>query len=150
MRRIIAIAAVGLALGQPGAVFAAEPAPKADNSKPGTNVEMPILVAPLSADGKLIAYAYVSSTLVASSAVAAIEIRDKTPFLQDAFIRDVNGAPIGQKDAPGKLDQDGLKARLLADARKVVGSAKVAAVQFTQVQVTPLRPDAAQEASGAP
>lgn len=146
MRRTLAIAIVtaglGFALSAPAA-WAADAA-KAEAAKPGTSVEMPILVAPLSADGKLLAYAYVSSTIVASSASAAIDIRDKAPFIQDAFIRDVNGAPIGRKDAPDKLDSGGLKARLLADTRRIVGAGKVADIQFTQVQITPLRPEAGQ------
>jgi hypothetical protein len=140
MRRFLAIAAVSLVLGLPAA-RAGEPA-KADAPKPGTSVEMPILVAPLSVDGKLMAYAYISSTIVATSSAAAIAIRSKTPFIQDAFIRDVNGQPIGRKDAPGKLDPDGLKARFLADVRRVMGAGKAADLVFTQIQMTPFQPKA--------
>lgn len=146
MRRPARLAALSLALclvAQPvwAGAHKAEGGEKADKpAKPGTNVEMPILVAPIVIDGKLTAYAYVSSTIVASSSAAAIEIRSKVPFIQDAFVRHVNTDPMGKGPAAHKIDRDALKARLLADARHVVGAEKVVAIQFTQVQVSPLRP----------
>ena len=143
MRRFFAIAALALALGgvaQPSLAGEAKPDAAKKDGKPGTNVDMPILVAPVVENSKLIAYAYISSTFIASSPAAAIQIRSKTPFLQDAFIRDLNAAPMAPVPAPGKIDRDALKARLLADARRVAGADKVVGLQFTQIQVTPLRP----------
>ncbi len=142
MRRHLVIAAVVFALGPPAlAARATEHGAKADKpAKPGTSVEMPILVAPMVVDGKLMAYAYVSSTVVTTSASAAIAVRAKTPFIQDAFIRDVNGKSIVQAQAPEKVDSEGLKARLLADVRRVVGADKVVAINFTALKVTPSAP----------
>lgn len=145
MRRHAVIAAV-LVLGLAAAPsLAAEHKAKSDTpAKPGTSVEMPILVAPMVVDGKLIAYAYVSSTVVTTSPEAAIAVRAKTPFIQDAFIRDVNGPTIVQAGAPDKVDSEGLKARLLGDLRRVMGGGKVTAITFTALKVTRLRPDSGQ------
>lgn len=116
------------------------PAGAADDKKPepGTSVEMPILVAPMTADEKLQAYAYISSTIVATSPAAAVAIRLKTPFIRDAFVRDVNGKPIVKPDAPDQMDTEAVRARLLADARRVAGADNVAAILFTAVQISPI------------
>jgi len=107
---------------------------------------MPFLIAPMSKDGKLLGYAYISSHLVAASSSAALTIRDKMAFIQDAFVRDVNAAPIGLASDPTQVDAKLLGARLLDDARRVVGAAKVAGIIFgdgkkdTGVQFSPLHP----------
>jgi len=114
--------------------------------QPGTTVEMPILITPLVVEGRLGGYVYVSSMIVATSPNAAIEVRAKAPFIQDAFVRDVNGASVvkpGVSDANGldanAVDSDGLTARLLADARRIAGDKKIAGVKLTQVTFAPLR-----------
>ena len=137
MRRLhlaaIALLALGLLAPSAGARESKRPAP-------GTGVEMPILVAPMIVDDRLHAYAYISSTIVASSPADAVAIRLKTPFIRDAFVRDVNGKPIVSPDQPDKLDRDALRARLLADTRRVVGDEAVADILFTQVQISPMAP----------
>ena len=97
---------------------------------PGTNVEMPFLIAPMSKDGKLLGYAYINSKLVASSQSAALEIRDKIAFIQDAFVRDVNAEPVSTDANPTEVDTRVLAERLVADARRVVGASKVVRVIF--------------------
>lgn len=107
--------------------------------EPGTSVEMPYLIAPIAVDDKLIAYAYISSKIVATSPSAAIDIRAKTPFIQDAFVRDVNALPVGSAADPMKIDSPGLIARLLKDARRIMGQGKVASVGIVQLQIAQLR-----------
>jgi hypothetical protein len=104
---------------------------------------MPYLIAPLTIGDTLIAYAYVSSKIISSSQATAIDVRDKIPFIQDAFVRDVNGLQIGRGDNPPTIDSAVLKQRLFADVKKVMGSGKVAGIEIVQVQVTLLRPGAA-------
>ncbi len=108
--------------------------------EPGTHVEMPFLIAPMSVDGKLTGYSYISSKLVSASPSASVEIRDKLAFIQDAFVRDVNAAPIGKNSDPQSVDTALLAQRLIADARRVVGQAKVVAITFKQIQFAPLHP----------
>lgn len=113
----------------------------AKSGKPGTNVDMPYLMAPMTgADGKLSGYAYISSRLTAASESYALTIRDKLPFIQDAFVRDVNTAPVTTADDPEKIDIPAVEARLLADAGKVVGAGKVKMLTVCTVQVAPLHP----------
>jgi hypothetical protein len=124
------------------AALAAAPATagEAKAPEPGTSVEMPYLIAPVIVDEKLVAYAYVSSKIVASSPQTAIEIRLKTPFIQDAFVRDVNATPIGKASDPATVDTAALVVRLLADARRITGASNVADLKLIQVQITPTRP----------
>jgi len=109
--------------------------------EPGTSVEMPYLIAPLAIGDSLVAYAYVSTKILSSSQATAIDVRDKIPFIQDAFVRDVNAAQIGRGDNPPTIDSAMLTARLFADVKKVMGPGKVAGLEIIQVQVTPLRPN---------
>src|SRR5215475_564366 len=84
--------------------------------KPGTNVDMPYLMAPMTdADGKLSGYAYLSTRLTAASEANALLARDKLPFIQDAMVRDVNATTIATSDDPEKVDVPAMERRLLAD-----------------------------------
>ena len=121
--------------------FAAEEEAKSGKGAPGTNVEMPYLMAPMTgADGKLSGYAYISTLLTATSDTNALAVRDKLAFVQDAFVRDVNGKSIAKSDDPDKVDQDRLITRLLADAKQIMGGGKVASISIVQVQIAPLHP----------
>ncbi|HEY4274080.1 MAG TPA: hypothetical protein VGM68_01235 [Rhizomicrobium sp.] len=108
---------------------------------PGTNIDMPFLMAPMKGDdGKLSGYAYIASRLTATSDANATLVRDKLAFIQDAFVRDVNAREIAASGDPKKVDEPALVARLLADARKVMGQGKVTSAAIVQVQIAPLRP----------
>jgi len=113
---------------------------KKGKHEPGTTVEMPFLIAPVNINGRLEGYAYISAKIITSSLTAAVGVREKTPFFQDAFIRDVNAAPIGKADDPMTVDQPALVARLLADAKRIAGPGKVVSYVITQIQVAPVRP----------
>jgi len=108
--------------------------------KPGTNVDMPYLMAPITdADGKLSGYAYLSTRLTASSEANALVVRDKLPFIQDAMVRDVNALGITTSD-PEKVDVPATEKRLLADAAKVMGAGKVKVLTVCSVNIAPLHP----------
>ena len=129
-------------------VFAGQPVlaadtKKADGAEPGTSVEMPYLIAPVSSGDSLVAYAYITCKIVGVSQPAALEIREKVPFIQDAFVRDVNATSVAKPDDPSQIDQPALAARLLALARKVMGTGKVSDLKLTQVQISPIQPSAA-------
>lgn len=121
-------------------------AKKADPAA-GMSVEMPYLIAPLSDDSGLLAYAYISCKIIGSSQGAVIEIHDKVPFIQDAFVRDVNASTIGKPGDPMAVDKAALEPRLLALARKVMGPGKVADLKLIQVQISPMRPGATPPSS---
>jgi hypothetical protein len=143
MRRISAILALI------AAVLTAAPALAEKAGDPGTNVEMPFLIAPLSVDGKLYGYAYVSLKIVTTTQGAALQVRDKVAFIQDAFVRDVNAVSIGLPKDPKTVDKAALVVRLLADAKRVIGAAKIASVVLIQVQISPIHPGEAVAANPA-
>lgn len=112
--------------------------PLVKGGPPGTNVEMPYLMAPMKdADGKLTGYAYISSRLTASSPAAALAVRNQLAFIQDAFVRDVNGAGVTGAD-PATVDIAAVEARLADDARRVVGGANVKFMTVCTLQIANL------------
>ena len=139
MIRLTAIALLG-ALAAAPLCTADAPKPKPE---PGTSVEMPYLIAPVIVDGKLVANAYVSNKVIATSLAHAIDIRARVPFIEDAFVRDVNAKPIGKESDPATVDEAALQLRLLADARRIIGASAVADVKIIRIQTVELRPGAA-------
>jgi hypothetical protein len=114
---------------------------EAQKGKPGTNVEMPYLMAPLTnAEGKLDGYAYLSTRLTATSEANSLAVRDKLPFIQDAMVRDVNNAGIATADDPEKVDVPAVEKRLLTDATKVMGAGRVKLITVCSVNIAPLHP----------
>jgi hypothetical protein len=120
--------------------IAAEKEDAKKGGKPGTNVDMPFLMAPMTnADGKLSGYAYLSSRLTATSDANALAVRDKLAFIQDAMVRDINTASVTGTD-PEQVDIPAVEQRLLADATKVMGAGKVKLITICTVQVASLHP----------
>jgi hypothetical protein len=128
----------------------AQDAPEA-GGKPGANVDLPILIAPMNdADGKLVSYAYITSRLTAGTPGFALDARDKLAFIQDAFVRDVNGASITGQDNPATVEKAALQARLLADARRVMGAKKIVSISIVNIQIAPLHPVQSSTPNGSP
>ncbi len=116
-----------------------------ESGAPGTNVDMPFLMAPmLDAKGDLAGYAYLSSRVTATSPAATAKVREKIAFIQDEFLRDVNRTRITKPDDPATLDMPGIQARLLADAKRVMGAGAIASLTLVQAQIAPLRPQETQ------
>lgn len=146
MRKAMIAALLALAFNLP--VIAAEEKKEsakkegvAQKGKPGTNVDMPYLMAPLTnADGKLAGYAYLSTRLTATSEANSLAVRDKLAFIQDAMVRDVNNAGITTADDPEKVDVPAVEKRLLTDAAKVMGAGKVKLITVCSVNIAPLHP----------
>ncbi len=106
---------------------------------PGMNVEMPYLMAPMKgADGKLAGYAYLTTRLTAGSPAAALKVRDRLAFIQDAFVRDINAAAVTSPGDLNAVDIAGVETRLTADARRIVGAAGVKMVTVCTVQIANL------------
>jgi hypothetical protein len=142
-----------IAVALPAAAAEKEPSAKdaAAGGAPGTNIDMPFLMAPMTgADGKLAGYAYISSRLTATSDIIANQARDKIAFIQDAFVRDVNATEIATSGDPVMVNNAALEARLLADARKVVGAGKIVSIAIVQVQIAPLHPGPVTAVAGLP
>ena len=122
------------------ATFAGAALAAAKTGAPSTNVELPVVIAPMSKDGQLTGYAYITAKIVATSQAASLQVHSKIPFIQDAFVRDVNAAPISKANDAAAVDQDGLAVRLTSDAQRIVGPAKISHVVIVRVQLAELRP----------
>ena len=134
MRAVYALSLIaGLLLWSPAAFAGAQPA---SEREPGSTVEMPYLIAPVVIDGELYANAYVSSQIICTSAAATIVVRDKLPFIQDAWVRDVNAIPIGKASDPKTVDVPALANRLIAEARRIVGPGLIDSIQIVRVQMS--------------
>ena len=123
-------------------LFLAVPALAAEEGgMPGTNVQMDYLMAPLTNPaGKLIGYAYITSRLTTASEAFVVPVRDKLPFIQDAFVRDVNARGVAKPADPQAVDVVALEARLLANAVKVMGPGKIKQITVCTVNVAELHP----------
>ncbi|HTO41438.1 MAG TPA: hypothetical protein VL026_10725 [Rhizomicrobium sp.] len=119
---------------------AEEGANLSSKNAPGTRVEMPPIISPMQdARGRLSGYAYISATIIATSPNVAVAIRAKTPFIQDAFVRNVNARSVGLGTDPAQIDKAGVETRFLAEARTIAGARAVKSVIITQVQMSALR-----------
>ena len=124
--------------------FAAEhgaPADAPKSGRPGTNVDLEFLMAPLTGpNGKLLGYAYINPRLTVVSEGFVTPVREKAAFLQDAFVREINSRGVAAPDNPQKVDIAGVEARLLANANKIMGPGKVKMISICTVQIAELRP----------
>jgi hypothetical protein len=113
----------------------------AKGGPPGTNVDFEYLMAPLTAEnGKLLGYAYINPRLTVASEGLVSLVREKVPFIQDAFVRDVNTRAVADAAHPKSVDIKGVEARMLANAIKVMGPGKVKMVTICTVQIAELHP----------
>jgi hypothetical protein len=93
-------------------------------------VRMPLLVAPLVAQGRLQGYVYLQIIVVTPSRGQAEQLSLKIPYLQDAFVREVHRQTIVRNDDPKAIDGAGLKERLLNTIEAVAGSGFVEDLLF--------------------
>ncbi len=113
----------------------------AEGGRPGTNIDLEYLMAPLAAeDGKLLGYAYINPRLTVVSEGFVTPVRDKVPFIQDAFVREVNLTGIANAENPMAVNIKGVEARLLANAIKVMGPGKIKMITVCTVQIAVLHP----------
>jgi flagellar basal body-associated protein FliL len=115
---------------------AAEPA----KEEGPTNVELPPILAPITVDNRLESYAYITIALMPASRDKVLVIREKVPFLQDGFLREVNKASITKPDEPTAVDAATLKKRLLARMNQILPQGTVSDLKFEQIVITPVQP----------
>jgi hypothetical protein len=126
---ILPLDGVGLA-GRAQAAEAADQGP--------SDVEMPPLLAPLIVDNRLESYAYITIQLTPFTRDKVFLIREKVPFLQDGFLREVNKAPIGKATDLRAVDEPALKKRLLARANQILPKNTVSDLKFDRIVLTPI------------
>jgi flagellar basal body-associated protein FliL len=130
--------AMALILPLQGAL-AAEPPKEKDTGL--TDVEMPAILAPVVVENRLQTYAYITIALTPTSREKALLIREKTPFLRDSFLREVNKASIALPTDPKAVDQPALKKRLLERVKQILPPGSVSDLKFSQMVMTPFQPE---------
>ncbi len=93
-------------------------------------VEMPMLVAPVTVNGRLHYYAFMQVKLEAANFDGALLIREKVAFIQDGFLREVHRASIALNGDPKTIDGEGLKRRLMLVCDSVLGPGVVINIKF--------------------
>lgn len=130
MRLQVLALSIAIVLGC-SAAFGAEPTEKAlPLGGADKTVELPMLVAPVSVDGRLYHYAYMRVLLDAKDMDVAAKARDKVPFILDALLRETHRESIALDGDPKTIDGDRLKARLLGAANAVMGAGSFLSVTF--------------------
>jgi hypothetical protein len=131
---LLALAFVALSAPQAFAAAAVD-----TNNLGPVDVTMPIILAPMVVDSQLENYAYITIVLKPAAPAGVLTIREKVPFLQDAFLRELNGAPIVKGDDPKSVDEPALKTRLLARVNQILPPGTVAELKFEPIVVAPVR-----------
>ena len=90
------------------------------------DIELPPILAPMVVSNRLEGYAYITISLAPAGRDKVVAIRDKMPFLQDAFLRELNKTPIVKADDPKTVDADAVKTRLLARMNQILPDGTVA------------------------
>ena len=104
-----------------------------------TNVELPAFLAPMLIENRLESYAYITIALTPANREKMLAIREKMPFLRDAFLREVNKATIVKADDPKSVDTVALKARLLVRVNQILPKGTVSDLKFQQIVMTPIQ-----------
>ena len=136
-KRAGVLALAWVALGVPQALAAAA---VGDTSNLGpVDVTLPTILAPMIVDSRLENYAYITIVLKPATPAGILMIREKVPFLQDAFLRELNGATIVKADDPKAVDETALKARLVARVNQVLPAGTIAELKFQPIVVAPVQ-----------
>jgi hypothetical protein len=131
------LALTWVALGVPQALAAAA---VGDTSNLGpVDVTLPTILAPMVVEARTENYAYITIVLKPAAPAGILAIREKVPFLQDAFLRELNGATIVKTGDPTSVDETALKARLIARMNQVLPAGTVAELKFQPIVVAPVQ-----------
>jgi len=103
------------------------------------DVTLPTILAPMIVDSRTETYAYVTIALKPATPAGVLTIREKVPFLQDAFLRELNGPSIVRADDPKSVDETALKARLLGRVNQILPAGTVAELKFEPIVVAPVK-----------
>jgi flagellar basal body-associated protein FliL len=131
---VLAIAFI-LAIVMPPALAHAATAATADQGP--VDVPLPAILAPMVVQNRLAGYAYITITLAPNGRDKVNTIREKMPFLRDAFLREVNKVSILKADDPKTVDSEGVKTRLTARMNQILPTGTVMELKVQQIVLAP-------------
>ncbi|MSP95010.1 MAG: hypothetical protein EXR00_07025 [Alphaproteobacteria bacterium] len=127
--------AAALALALAPSAYAAEAAEQGI-----VDVGLPALLAPMIVGPRLESYAYIIIVLAPTGANKVLLIREKVPFLRDAFLRELNKGTIVKAADTKAVDAEAIKTRLTARMNQVLPAGTVAELKLEQIVVIPVQP----------
>jgi hypothetical protein len=101
------------------------------------DIELPPLLAPMVVQNHLSGYAYITIVLAPAARDKVLAIREKVPFLQDVFLREVNKGSILKAGDPKTVDEAALKTRLTARMNQVLPAGMVMELKLQQIVLAP-------------
>ncbi len=108
---------------------------KDGEAAPDPVIKLQSMALPVIADGKLINYVFVQSTITLKDGVLPAVFEGKEPLLRDAIVREAHSKPFVRPDSYVALDEARLKGSILRETNGLIGPGKVALV--TIVKQTP-------------
>ena len=105
------------------------------------DVELPPILAPMVVSGRLQGYAYITIALTPVSREIALTIREKQPFLQDAFLREVNKGSIVKPDDAKVVDTVATKTRLMGRLNQILPPNSVSDLKFQSIVYAAVKPE---------
>jgi flagellar basal body-associated protein FliL len=130
-RFLVLLLACVLAVVLPPAIGHAASAATEDQGP--VDVALPPILAPMVVQNQLAGYAYITVALAPSGRDKVAAIREKMPFLQDAFLREVNKASILRADDAKAVDAEAIKARLTARMNQILPKGTVGELKLQQI-----------------
>jgi hypothetical protein len=104
------------------------------------DVEVPAIFAPLTVQQRLESYAYITVLLTPAAADKTFIIREKMPFLRDAFLRELNKGMIAKSGDPRVVDGEAVKARLMARLNQILSPGTVSELKLEPIQYSAVQP----------
>jgi hypothetical protein len=101
------------------------------------DIPLPRILAPMIVQNRLEGYAYIIVVLAPLSRDKVGIIREKVPFLQDAFLRELNKSPIVKADDPKSVDAEAVKARLTGRMNQILPKGTVSGLKLQQIELVP-------------
>ena len=133
--------ALGLALLAAPLFAGAAAAAEGGVAQPLNEVALPPLLAPMIVEGRLQGYAHLTISVRPGGPDKLLSVREKVPFLQDAFLRELNRGSITKPDDAAAVDVAATTRRLLGVAKQVLPGTSVVAVKITNLAYVPLVQD---------
>jgi len=101
---------------------------------PDPVIKLQSMALPIIANGKLINYVFVQTTITLKDGVPTAVFEGKEPVLRDAIVREAHTKPFVRPDSYVAIDEARLKAAILREANGLIGPGKVATVALVRQQ----------------
>lgn len=98
-------------------------------------IKLQSMALPVIADGQLLNYVFVQSSITLKPEILLTVFEGKEPLLRDAIVREAHTKPFLRSDSYVALDETRLKASILRETNRLIGPGKVATV--TIIKQTP-------------